>query len=207
MQTHSSCAKCWQVRRSSLQDHSQSKHSDHEHEALSTTPKVKTLRQRDVTRSSHSARNNINDSEQRVQAELARRVSRHGGIDRSSEAAGKSVDPDAIVETVRTRSMHEDYIQIHSPAQCRVQSRLGPCQSRCLSLLYTKLGILVKTFVENSARRTVRRRHDRSSLVIEGNRLHDHLRLGVIRRSDIISVLTAKRRPLHAERHVDKASK
>jgi hypothetical protein len=96
--THSSSAQCWQVRRSSLQDHSQGKHANHKHEALSTTPKVKTLRQRDIAGSSHGTRNDINNSEQGVQSKFAGRVSGHRGIDRGSEAAGESVDPDAAIE-------------------------------------------------------------------------------------------------------------
>jgi hypothetical protein len=102
--------------------------------------------------------------------------------------------------SVRSSLMHETCVTICSPAQSRVQRCFGPCQSRRLSFLHTKLGVLIESFVEDTARSPIHRWHDRRSFVIEWNRLHDHLRLGVIRRGDIIRVLTTERRP-RVERH------
>jgi hypothetical protein len=179
--TYPSSAESRQIGCSGLENHSQSEHADHQHKAFGAAPKIKTFGQRDVTCSGHGARNDINDREQRVQAKLACCVGCHRGVDGRSEATRESVNPDTVSQ-VRSvlNSRHGSCMVDRLPTQSRIHSRLVPCQSSCLSFLDTKLRILIDALTPCAARRSNRRWHDRSSLIVEWDRLHDHLRLRVV---------------------------
>lgn len=92
--TYSSNTECHEVLCASLQDETEYKHADHNHETLSATPKIEDLGHGNVACSSESTSHGADNGQHRVRAESAGSVGGHGAVDCSSETASKCVKPD-----------------------------------------------------------------------------------------------------------------